>query len=112
MLVGGIFEGTLGLLAKYWRRIITPIVAAIVVTTIGYSLLGVGIRSFGGGYNEGYGAAGNLGIAAITLVSCLLFNVFAKGYWKQLSVRLLQEFKANVGIRYERQPTPDTPTEY
>ena len=32
--------------------------------------------------------------------------------WKQLSVRLLQEFKANVGIRYERQPTPDTPTEY
>ena len=32
--------------------------------------------------------------------------------WKQLSVRLLQEFKANVGIKYERQPTPDTPTEY
>lgn len=86
VLVGGIFEGTLGLMAKYWRRIITPVVAAIVVTTIGYSLLGVGIRSFGGGYNEGYGAAGNLGIAAITLVSCLLFNVFAKGYWKQLSV--------------------------
>ena len=86
VLVGGIFEGTLGLLAKYWRRIITPIVAAIVVTTIGYSLLGVGIRSFGGGYNEGYGAAGNLGIAAITLLSCLLFNVFAKGYYKQLSV--------------------------
>ena len=86
VLVGGIFEGTLGLMAKYWRRIITPIVAAIVVTTIGYSLLGVGIRSFGGGYNEGYGAAGNLGIAAITLLSCLLFNVFAKGYYKQLSV--------------------------
>lgn len=86
VLVGGIFEGTLGLLAKYWRRIITPIVAAIVVTTIGYSLLGVGIRSFGGGYNEGYGTAGNLGIAAITLLSCLLFNVFAKGYYKQLSV--------------------------
>ena len=59
VLVGGIFEGTLGLLAKYWRRIITPIVAAIVVTTIGYSLLGVGIRSFGGGYNEGYGAMGH-----------------------------------------------------
>ena len=86
VLVGGIFEGTLGLLAKYWRRIITPIVAAIVVTTIGYSLLGVGIRSFGGGYNEGYGTMENLGIAAITLMSCLLFNVFAKGYYKQLSV--------------------------
>ena len=32
--------------------------------------------------------------------------------WKQLSGRRLQEFKANVGIKYERQPTPDTPTEY
>ncbi len=86
VLVGGIFEGTLGLMAKYWRRIITPVVAAIVVTTIGYSLLGVGIRSFGGGYSENYGALESLGIAFITLISCLLFNIFAKSYWKQLSV--------------------------
>ena len=49
-LVGGIFEGTLGLLAKYWRKIISPIVAASVVTAIGYSLFTVGARSFGGGY--------------------------------------------------------------
>ncbi len=62
VLLGGIFEGTLGLLAKYWRRIITPIVAAIVVTTIGYSLLGVGIRSFGGGYNESYGTLQSIGL--------------------------------------------------
>ncbi len=86
VLIGGIFEGTLGLMAKYWRRIITPIVAAIVVTTIGYSLLGVGIRSFGGGYSESFGAVTSLGIAFITLISCLLFNIFAKSYWKQLSV--------------------------
>lgn len=86
VLVGGIFEGTLGLLARFWRRIITPIVAAIVVTTIGYSLLGVGIRSFGGGYTESYGTMDNLVIAFITLASCLLFNIFAKSYWKQLSV--------------------------
>ena len=36
VLIGGVMEGTLGLLAKYWRRIITPVVAAAVVTTIGY----------------------------------------------------------------------------
>jgi len=36
VLVGGLFEGTLGLLAKYWRKIITPIVAASVVTAIGF----------------------------------------------------------------------------
>ena len=28
VLVGGILEGTLGLLAKYWKKIISPIVAA------------------------------------------------------------------------------------
>ena len=32
--------------------------------------------------------------------------------WKQLSVRLLKQFKADVGIKYEKLPTPDTPTEY
>ncbi|MBP5200751.1 MAG: C69 family dipeptidase [Schwartzia sp.] len=32
--------------------------------------------------------------------------------WKELSTQLLMEFKANVGIKYERQPRPDTPTEY
>jgi len=86
VLVGGIFEGLMGLLAPYWHRIVSPIVAAIVVTTIGYSLLGVGVRSFGGGYNDGYGSLLNLSIATITLVSCLIFNVLAKSYWKQLSV--------------------------
>lgn len=38
VLVGGIFEGTIGLLAKYWRKLISPIVAASVVTAIGFSL--------------------------------------------------------------------------
>lgn len=49
VLVGGIIEGILGLLAKYWLRLITPIVAATVVTAIGFSLLSVGAASFGGG---------------------------------------------------------------
>ena len=86
VLVGGIFEGTLGLLAKYWRRIIAPIVAACVVTAIGYSLFTVGARSFGGGYAEDFGSAQNLLLGGITLAVCLLWNIFAKGYLKQLSV--------------------------
>ncbi len=86
VLVGGIVEGTLGLLAKYWRKIITPIVAASVVTAIGYSLFTVGARSFGGGYTEDFGSANNLLLGTITLATCLLFNILAKGYWKQLSV--------------------------
>ena len=86
VLVGGVFEGTLGLLAKYWRRIISPIVAASVVTTIGFSLFTVGTRSFGGGYVDDFGSAENLLLGTITLVTCLLWNCLVKGYLKQLSV--------------------------
>lgn len=86
VLIGGIFEGTLGLLAKYWRRIIAPIVAASVVTAIGFSLFTVGARSFGGGYVEDFGSAENLLLGTITLAVCLLWNCLAKGYLKQLSV--------------------------
>lgn len=86
VLVGGIFEGTLGLMAKYWRRLIAPVVAASVVTAIGMSLFSVGARSFGGGYTEDFGSAQNLLLGTITLITCLGWNCFAKGYLKQLSV--------------------------
>ncbi len=86
VLVGGIFEGTLGLFAKYWRKLISPIVAASVVTAIGFSLLAVGARSFGGGYAEDFGSLQNLALGTITLCVCLLWNCIAKGYLKQLSV--------------------------
>lgn len=86
VMIGGIMEGTLGLLAKYWRKIITPVVAASVVTSIGFSLFTVGARSFGGGYNEDFGSAQNLLLGTITLAVCLLWNVLNKGYLKQLSV--------------------------
>lgn len=86
VLVGGLFEGTLGLLAQYWRKIITPIVAASVVTAIGMSLFSVGMRSFGGGYAEDFGSPQNLILGLITLLVCLGWNIMAKGYLKQLSV--------------------------
>ncbi len=86
VIVGGVFEGTLGLFAKYWRKLIAPIVAASVVTAIGYSLFTVGARSFGGGYTEDFGSAENLLLGTITLAVCLLWNIFSKGFMKQLSV--------------------------
>lgn len=87
VLVGGIVEGLLGLFAKYWTKLITPIVAASVVTAIGFSLLSVGAASFGGGSgNDAFGSAANWILGTITLLCCLIFNIFAKSYWKQLSV--------------------------
>ncbi len=86
VIVGGLMEGTLGLLANYWRRLITPIVAASVVTAIGFSLFTVGTRSFGGGYVEDFGSAQNLLLGLFTLIVCLVWNALAKGYLKQLNV--------------------------
>lgn len=86
-LVGGLLEGLLGLCASYWRRFIPPIVAATVVASIGFSLLGIGANSFGGGFgNPNFGDAKYIIVGTITLVSCLAFNIFAKSFFKQLSV--------------------------
>lgn len=87
VLFGGILEGLLGLGAKYWRRFIPPIVAATVVTSIGFSLLAVGANSFGGGFgNPNFGDAKYIIVGTVTLFSCIGFNVFAKSFYKQLSV--------------------------
>lgn len=86
-IVGGIAEGTLGFFAKYWRKIISPIVAACVVCAIGFSLLSVGANSFAGGTGaEDFGCAENWLLGTATLVCCICFNIFAKGHLKQLSV--------------------------
>ena len=87
VIVGGLIEGVLGLFARWWRRIITPIVAAVVVTSIGFSLLGVGAASFGGGSGaEDFGSATNLILGTVSLLACLAFQGLAKGATKQLSV--------------------------
>ncbi len=87
IMVGGFIEGLLGFFAKYWRKIISPIVAACVVTAIGFSLLSVGANSFAGGTgSETFGSWQNWGLGSVTLICCICFNIFAKGNLKQLSV--------------------------
>ena len=87
VLIGGLIEGVLGLFARFWMKLISPIVAASVVTAIGFSLLSVGAASFGGGNgSENFGSVQNWILGTVTLLSCLLFNLFAKSYFKQLSV--------------------------
>ena len=87
VLIGGLIEGFLGLFAKYWLKIIAPIVSASVVTAIGFSLLSVGATSFGGGSgSQSFGSAENWILGSVTLLCCILFNIFAKSHFKQLSV--------------------------
>ncbi len=87
VMVGGLLEVVLGLTARYWQRFVPPIVSAIVVTSIGFSLLSVGAESFGGGAGaEDFGSWQNLTLGLISLVACLAFQLFMKGTAKQLSV--------------------------
>jgi len=87
VIIGGIVEGFLGLLAKFWIRIISPVVAAAVVTAIGFSLLPIGANSFAGGQGTAdFGSVQNWMVGTFTLLVCLGFQVFAKGFLRSLSV--------------------------
>lgn len=72
VILGGIFEGIVGLSARYWKRFLTPIVSACVVIAIGLSLLPVGMDSWGGGSGvEDFGMWHHLVIGTFTLVVAL-----------------------------------------
>ncbi len=64
----------------FLKRIITPLVSGIVVLLIGFNLIKVGITDVGGGSwllsnkPELYGAWDNLMLAAIVLISIVIFN--------------------------------------
>ena len=86
VLVGGLFEGLLGLLIRKVLRFIRPIVPATVVCGIGLSLFSVGVRSFGGGYTEDYGSPENLLVGGVTLLVCLIWMTQTRGYLRSLAV--------------------------
>lgn len=86
IMVGGCFEGILGLTAQYWRKIITPILSACVVVAIGLSILSVGVSSFGSSSAYPLGSWQNLLVAVITLAAALIFHTTMKGVAKQLYV--------------------------
>ena len=87
VIVGGLVEGCLGLFPKWWTRLISPIVAATVVTAIGFSLLPIGANSFAGGVGAAdFGSVNNWIVGTVTLLTCLLIQVFARGFLRSLSV--------------------------
>lgn len=95
-IVGGLIIAVLGIFAKYWRKLIKPVVPAAVVLAIGLSLLSVGSTQFFGGstYLAGVveGTSSNVLlwqyalVAFATLLTAVLWNVFVKGVWKNLSI--------------------------
>lgn len=87
VIIGGLVEGLLGLFVKYWIKLIPHVVSATVVTAIGFSLLPIGANSFAGGMGASdFGSMNNWIVGSVTLLACLLCQVFAKGFLRSLSV--------------------------
>lgn len=86
VIAGGIFEGILGLTAKYWRRLISPILSSCVVVATGLSVLSVGVTSFGSSAVYPLGSWQNLLVATFTLIAALVFHTTLKGVFKQMYV--------------------------
>ena len=119
VIFGGIVEGILGLCARHWMRIISPVVSAAVVTAIGFSLLPIGANSFAGGEGAAdFGSLQNWILGSFTLLVCLGFQVFAKGMLRSLSVLVglaagyvlaiclgMVDFSALDGVRVVALPT-------
>ena len=79
-IIGGLFETVLGAFLKPLRRFFPAVVTGTVVLSIGLSLIGVGVGSFGGGTSAAdYGSLENLLIGLAVMVLVLAFKHGAKG---------------------------------
>lgn len=91
-IAGAPVEMIVSRILKYTKKVITPLVSGIVVTMIGLSLIKVAIISCGGGYsaydNETMGSGRNIGLAALVLVSILIFNSINNKYIRMCSIIL------------------------
>ena len=95
---GALFAIVFSLFYKWWGKLIKPIVPAIVVMGVGLSLLASGANSFLGGQTiiSNVISSGQTGtgvpyfcyiiVAFVTLISCLLWQIFMKGVWKNLNI--------------------------
>ncbi len=79
-IIGGVFEAVLGFLLKPLRKFFPPVVTGTVVLSIGLSLIGVGVGSFGGGSSaKDYGSMENLFLGLLVLVVIIVLKHCTKG---------------------------------
>ena len=105
-IIGGFMETVLGAFLKPLRRFFPSVVTGTVVLSIGLSLIGVGINSFGGGNSASdFGSAENLLLACLVLVVILFFKHWTKGVLSSSSILIgiivgyiaaLQEFGMDI----------------
>lgn len=78
--LGGLFEGVLGAFLKPLRKFFPAVVTGTVVLSIGLSLIGVGIASFGGGSGaKDFGSVENLLIGCAVLIIIIVMKHGTQG---------------------------------
>lgn len=86
-ILGGIFEGILGLFLKPLRRFFPALVTGTVVLSIGLSLIAVGVNSFGGGDKAAdFGSVENLFLGTLVLVVIVVLKHGTKGMTSSSSI--------------------------
>ncbi len=83
VLIGGIFQGSLGLIINKVRFALPPLVTGLIVTMIGLALVKVGIQYAAGGVpaigTPEYGSLTNWFVASVVIVVTLGLKFFARG---------------------------------
>ena len=86
-IIGGLFESVLGCFLKPLRRFFPSVVTGTVVLSIGLSLIGVGVNSFGGGSSaQDFGSMENMLLAIFVLIVILAVKHGTKGYLSSSSI--------------------------
>lgn len=87
--VGAFIEIIVSQFIEKVKRIITPLTTGIVITTIGVSLIKVGITDLAGGFGtENFGAAQNLLVGLIVLILIIGMNI-SSNPWIRLSAIMI-----------------------
>lgn len=86
-ILGGLLEVVLGMLLKPLRKFFPAVVTGTVVLSIGLSLIGVGVNSFGGGNGaKDFGSMENLILGTIVLLVIVAFKHGTKGITSASSI--------------------------
>lgn len=86
-IIGGLMEGVLGFMLKPLRKFFPAVVTGTVVLSIGLSLIGVGVNSFGGGNNaKDFGSLENLLLGGLVLLVIVVLKHGTKGMTSASSI--------------------------
>lgn len=88
-LLGAFIEVIISQFITKVKRIVTPLTTGIVITTIGFSLIKVGMTDLAGGFgSDNFGDMKNLFIGIFVLITIIIMNVSANP-WVRLSAILV-----------------------